>query len=488
MSATISPSQSISTGSPQAVPEISAAEIDASCRAPVMLLFLSAAGWVLASSFFGIIASLKFHKPVMLADYSWLTYGRVHPAASNALVYGFGLQAGLGVLLWLVAHLGRTKLASAPLVIAGWLFWNVGVTLGILGIIGGDSTGYEMLELPRYASVPMFFGYLGIGLAGMLTFHQRRERELYISQWFLLAALFWFPWIYSSANLLLVAKPVRGVMQAVIDAWYANNLTTVWFGLVGLGAAFYLIPKITKRPLASHYLGLFTFWTLIIFGSWSRVPAGAPVPAWLPALSTFAAVLTLVPILAVAVNVKQTLCGYSGSEGCNPALKFIAFGMAAYVLSGLMSVGASLGRVSKITNFTWFVPAQMQLVIYGFFAMTMFGAIYYIVPKLTQREFCKPKMVAAHFWLAMLGIVLYAAPLAIGGVKQGLALNDAKTPFLDVVTGTLPFLRASTTGDLLMAVGHLIFLMNLAGLLVKLGHASYKTAMSLNTKAAGVAS
>ena len=109
----------------------------------------------------------------------------------------------------------------------------------------------------------LFFAYLLLALWAMMNFAGRRERELYPSHWFLLAALLWFPWIYSTANLFLVAWPVRGVVQAVIDWWFANNLLFVWLALVGIGTAFYFLPKFTGRPLQSHYLALFAFWTLI---------------------------------------------------------------------------------------------------------------------------------------------------------------------------------------------------------------------------------
>ena len=334
-----------------------------------------------------MIASLKFHAPGFLADCPWFTYGRVHPAHLNALIYGFAVQAGLGAALWMVAHLGRAKLALVPGVIAGAVLWNLGMTVGIVGILYGESTGFEWLEMPRYASVMLFFGFLLIGVGGMVTLHVRRERPLYISQWFLLAALFWFPWIYSTANMLLVGKPVRGALQAGIDWWYANNLTTVWFGFVGLAAIFYFIPKITKRPLHSHYLGVLIFWTLAFFGSWGGIPAGSPLPSWMAAMSTMAAMLTLVPTLAVAINVRWTMCGDCSQVRENRALKFFLFGAMAYVVAGLAHALTSTMLIGKITNFTWFVPAQTQLVIYGFFAMTMFGAIYYIVPRLVRAEF-----------------------------------------------------------------------------------------------------
>ncbi|MDB6067763.1 MAG: rane protein [Pedosphaera sp.] len=491
MSAISSPSQSVPVARGNGAPQLSLLEIDASCRAPVLLLFVSAAVWLFLGSALGLIATLKFHSPDILANCAWFTYGRVHPAHLNAFVYGFAAQAAFGVLFYILSHLGRTRVAFVPGIIIGALLWNLGVTAGVLGILYGENTGFEWLEMPRYASVTLFFAYLFIGLGAMQTFHQRRERQLYISQWFLLAALFWFPWIYSTANILLVAKPVRGALQAAIAWWYAGNLMTVWFGFLGLAATFYFIPKLTKRPLHSHYLGIFTFWTLAIFGSWGGIPADSPLPAWMPAMSTFASVLTIVPILAVALNVRGTLSGAWSKMGENPSLKFIVFGSVAYVLASLAGALSSTAHISEITNFTWFNPAQTQMFLYGFFAMTMLGAIYYIVPRLMQAEFPSPKLVGLHFWLAMLGILLYVLALGIGGVKEGFALNKDNGAFLNVITSTLPFLRASTTGDLLMIIGHLLLLLNLGGLLLRLGRVSAKDAKAAwvdNTKTVEVVS
>jgi len=131
----------------------------------------------------------------------------------------------------------------------------------------GDNTGYEWLEMPRYASIMVFFGYMAIGVGALTTFHQRRERQLYTSHWFLIAAVFWFPWIYSTANYLLVAKPVRGVLQAALDWWYMNNLSMVWFGCVGYRPIFYFIPKMTSIALQSWARHV-CLWGMIIFGSW----------------------------------------------------------------------------------------------------------------------------------------------------------------------------------------------------------------------------
>ena len=199
------------------------------------------------------------------------------------MLYGFCMQAGLGVALWMLARLGRTTLAAPWLVIVGALCWNLGVAVGVVGhSAAAAALASRTWRCPATPPSLVFLGYLMMAVWGVLTFHQRRERQLYVSQWFLFAALFWFPWIYSTANLLLLAFRVRGMAQAVIAWWYSANLLGVWLGLVGLAAVFYFVPKLTGRELHSRYLALLTFWMLILFGSWSGIPASAPVPAWMP--------------------------------------------------------------------------------------------------------------------------------------------------------------------------------------------------------------
>jgi cytochrome c oxidase cbb3-type subunit 1 len=335
----------------------------------------------------------------------------------------------------------------------------------------------------------LFVGYLAMGLGAIVTFHLRRERGLYISQWLLAAAILWFPWIYSTAQLLLLVHPVRGVMQAVIDWWYINNLTTIWLGFTGLAAIFYFIPKMTGRPLYSHYLGVLIFWILAIFGSWGGIPDASPLPRWIPALSGAAAMLSLVAVAGVVINVWKSISGSAPKQGGANLLKFITFGSFAYVVASLAGAVGGLSQASKVLNFTWFLPAQSQLMVYGFFAMTMFGAIYYVSSKLLQVEVSAGK-IKAHFWLAALGVIVYSISLAVGGVQQGTALSDAHgtSSFLDIVKGTAPFIRASTMGDLLMALANLLFLVNLIGILVRVGRTGYTAAMVANTKTAGVRS
>jgi len=446
---------------------ISTAEIDASCRVPLFTFFVSGAVWLVIASIFGLMASIKFHSPDFLSDCAALTYGRVHAVATNALLYGFALQAGFGVALWIIARMGRTRVSLPWMIAMGGKLWNLGMTVGVIGILMGDSSGFEHLEIPRYGAVFLFLGYLLIGFFSLVTLHDRKDRELRPAQWFLLAALFWFPWIYFTADYLLLSHtPVRGVVQPIIAWWFSANLNLVWVGLVGLAIVFFFIEELMKRTLYSRHLALLTFWTIILFASWSGVPHTAPVPAWIPALSTVGTVLTFVTVLTVMVNIRRTCSGCSQTDKPISG-KFIAFATMAFVVSWLMNAISGIPEVASVTNLTWYPVAQWQLNVFGFFAFALFGAIYYIVPRVTGIEWPRAGFLKVHFWLAAFGIVLIVLPLAIGGIIQGFNWHNVKMSNVDVAKSALNFLRISTVGEALILVGNLMLLTNLIGLSVR---------------------
>ncbi|HUB86909.1 MAG TPA: cbb3-type cytochrome c oxidase subunit I [Verrucomicrobiae bacterium] len=442
--------------------------IDASCRVPLLALFGGAALWLVVGLALAIVASLTFHKPDMFADCPWLTYGRALAAANDLLLYGFCIPAGLGVMLWIFARLSQAELCLPLVPIAAANIWHLGVLIGTVAILIGDSTGFGWLEFPRGSSVLLFAAFLLIAISAFATFGARRDRELQPAHWFLLAAVFWFPWIYSTANLLLLAShPVRGVTQAVIDWWFSNNMVFVWLALVGIGTAFYFLPKLAGRPLQNRYYALFAFWTFILFGTWCGIPHDAPVPAWLPASSAVASALLILPLFIIEFIGWRTAWGSVKSKWDSGPFCFVGSGVDFFFLSGLMLVAMACPAISRVTEFTWFGLAQIQLQILGFFAMTMFGAVYYILPRAAGFELPFPKLARVQFWISLFGLALFILPLAVGGVEQGMKLQNSQIPFADISNSMLPYLRASTTGQLLLLLGGLIFALNVFGLTLK---------------------
>ena len=430
----------------------SVAKIDASCRVPLLALFVGASIWLVAGLVLAMIAALSFHLPDMFADCPFLSYGRVAPAANDLLLYGFCVPAGLGIILWIFARLSNAELSLPILSVAAAHLWHLGVFIGTLAILLGDSTGFTWLEYPRAGAVLLFTGFFLVAISAMATFGARSERELYPSHWFLLAALVWFPWIYSTANLFLLAWRVRGGAQPVIDWWFTNNMVYVWLALVGIGMAFYFLPKLAGRPLYGRFFALFAFWTLILFGTWCGIPPGAPVPAWLPSVSFLAATLFIIPLIAIAMISVKTVSG-AGVVCRGGPLCYIKFGTASFVLSGLLLIASACPHMSLVLGFTWFGFGQIQFQLLGFFAMIAFGAIYNLLPGVMGQTLPFPGLVRGHIWLCWGGIVLFIIPLLIGGAVQGHANYDP--------TAALIFLRISSTGLVLLILGSLLFFVNI---------------------------
>ena len=459
---------------------------DSSCRWPLFVLFIGAAAWGTLASVFQLIASIKFHSSGFLADCPWTTYGRIHDAAGGAFLYGFAIQAGLGIALRICSGKAILTIPRQSLVILGGALWNLGVLAGVIGILGGDSTGYENFQMPYYAAMLLFLGYLVAGVTIVLMLHGRRQPFLSPPQWFVLAALFWFAWILTTAVGLLLISPVRGVEQSVIDWWYSGNLTVVWLGLMGLGTGLYFLEQGKAPGSVRDFRPLFVFWTLILFGSWTGIPDSAPVPAWMPALSRMAAWLLAIPALTVAVMIFgrpswMRLTSGSVDQGTLIGSCFIGFGIAAWVAATGLKIVCSLPQAGSLLEFTWFVNAQSELNTYGFYAMVLFGAIYWMMPQIAGHDWPLQKAVRAHLWLAAIGVLLIVIPLAIAGIVQGLKLSQPAIPFVDLTLSILPYLRVSTLGDVLILMGHLLFLLNLilmaVGVLCAWGRPRYRAVM-----------
>jgi cytochrome c oxidase cbb3-type subunit 1 len=435
------------------------------------LLFTSSVCWLVFGTVLALIAAIKLHKASFLADSAWLTLGRIRPAAMNSFLYGFASQAGLGVMLWLMCRLGRVKLYFQWPVLVAWKLWNIAVTIGVIAILLGASTGFDWLEMPRYAAGILFAAYAMVGLCAVATFTMRRECELYPSQWYLLAAIFWFPWIYSAANYLLVLDPVRGTMQAAVGAWFTGNFAGLWLTPIALAGIFYFLPRLTGQPLQSRQLAAFGFWTLMFFTNFSGLTGliGGPVPRWMPAVSTAATVCLLVAVVSNGLNWHLTCAAGCNAQTCDTwkkdsVLGFILFGALAYLLHGIASAALAVPQVAAVTNFTYAVVAKNNLFLHGFVGMVVFGCLYYIIPRLTQVPWPNEKWIRVHLFSSIIGVALLFLGLGLGGVLQGLKLANATVPFIEIVRGTVPFVGLSTLGVLLLLVGQLAFVANLAGL------------------------
>jgi cytochrome c oxidase cbb3-type subunit 1 len=454
--------------------QLERARIDASTRVPVLMFYASAIVWLLIGTLLAGFVSFKLHSPDWFSDVSFLTWGRLRPVHMNVMLYGWASMVAMGTAIWLMARLCRTTLRHPLLIVTGIWFWNIGVLIGVIGILMGYSTGYQWLEFPPYAAVVLFVAYALIISWAVLMFRFRRGEQIYITQWYLLGAFLWFPWLYAAAQAMLFIVPVQGVMQAAVGWWYANNLLFLWFGAIGLGTAYYMIPKVIGRPVYSYHLATIGFWTYALFSSWTGMQrlVDGPFPAWMITASIAATILTIIPVATVGLNHHMTMQGYFPVMRYSPTLRFTVFGAMSYTVFSLVGVLISLRSTARYLHFTEASIAYSHLGLYAFFTMVMFGSMYYIVPRLVGREWRYATLIKLHFWASAYGIGLMSLMLLVGGFVQGASQNDPSLSFMESVRGVLPYLRGRTLSALLLTVSHFIFAFHFGLMLFGLGRTS----------------
>ena len=456
---------------------------DRSSAFPVFMFLAFACFWLLVGSLAGMVASIKLHNPDWLVDDAWLSFGRIRTIHLNAVIYGWATNGSLAVIVWLLPRLLRTKLYGAVWAMLGGTLINVGVASGIGAIAIGWTDGMEYLEIPWQIGVFIAIGFVMVIATALFTLVNRRVEHLYVSVWYFIAALLWIALLYVVAKLPGVHF---GVQQATTNWWYGHNALGLWFTPVAVGAIYYFLPKIIGRPVRSYNLSLLGFWTLaFLYGQvGGHHLIGGPVPGWLTTLSIVQSMMMFIPVLAFTVNQAMTMQGQRHLARYSPTLRFMMFGGLMYTLSSFQGSLESLRSVNVVTHFTHFTVAHAHLGMYAFVSMVLFGAGYFMLPRVLDWEWPYPKLITLHFWLVAVGVAIYFIGLSIGGWLQGRAMLDVARPFMDSVAVTLPYLYARSVGGALMTLGHFVFVGHFLAMALRFGPQRAGAALFWQSKAA----
>jgi len=449
--------------------------IDRSLRHPVMFFMTSGAAWLAVSIILGIISSAKVHSPHFLDGCAWLTYGRVFPAHINALVYGWGFQAAFAVIIWLMARLSRQECRSAGIILTAGHIWNLAVSMGIIGILSGNGTGMPWMEFPSFTWPVLLASYFMIVVWSFIQFRVRPEGHVYISQWYILAAMVWFPWIFLTANLLLNCFPGHPLMGAGINAWYKSGLIFLFFTPVGLGTAYYLAPKVSGRPIHSYSLAKLGFWSLAIIGPWAGMQklAGVPIPYFLPYFGAAATVMMFIPAACAGANILRTAFFSKDAVAESPSLRFSIAGVISLVVMGAAALILNLpGSTLKLTQFSIAGYGFELLALYAFFSFVMFGAIYFIVPRITRREWLSRRLITMHFFFSIYGIMAVAVVALFAGLEQGSAQESWQLPWMNAAVTTRPYAWFATIAWCFILFSNLFFFLHLTLMWLRLGRRS----------------
>jgi cytochrome c oxidase cbb3-type subunit 1 len=437
--------------------EIAAREAaDRSSAFPALILIGSSVVWLIVASAAGLVSSLKLHWPDLLTGQAWLTLGRLRTIHLNAVAYGWAPMGLLGLAIWMMPRLLKIPLQSGRLVVVGAIVWNAAVVAGLGAIAVGLSAGMEWLEIPWQVGILFAIGGMLIGLPLAFMLQRRRVQHLYVSVWYMGAALFWFPTLYIVAKIPGVHF---GVEQATMNWWFGHNVLGLFYTPLSLACVYYFLPKVIGRPVRSYNLSLLGFWTLAFF--YGQVGAhhliGGPIPEWLITLSIVQSVMMIIPVVAFSLNQHLTMQGHFLALRHSHVLRFILFGAVMYTLASVQGSLEALRSVNAITHFTHFTVAHAHLGMYGFVSMVIFGGVYFTLPRILDVRWPRPALISLHFWLVVAGFAVYLLTLSVGGILQGLILLDSARPFMDSVAATIPWLQGRSIGGALMTLGHCVF-------------------------------
>lgn len=429
---------------------------DAASRCPLLILLASGLIWLVVAGILGTVASIQLQSPAFLADCAIFTYGRLSALSETAFVYGWLANAGLALALWVLGRLAGEPLRAQNWAAVGAVFWNLGVAAALVGTAAGDATGFALLGLPAYVQLLLFASYCAIAVSGLLAWSGRLRETSYASHWYAAAALLVFPWLLSIVHVMLFAAPVRGVVQAIVAGWYAQSAWTLWLAPLSLSVAYYVVPKVTGRVLPSYEFAALGFWCLIFIGGLTggRHLVGGPVPAWIPSVAVVSCALLLFHTFVVFLNLR----GSFGAQGI--AAKFIAFGLAAYVIGALADTLTSFHGVALHTQFTYFDEAQKQAALYGAASMILFGGLYFALPRITGKAWFSGGLVRIHLVLTIVGVLLLVGSLALSALVQSQDLLDPKVAFSDISRHTRPWLGVAATAQAILLLGNIALLVN----------------------------
>lgn len=441
---------------------------DRSSAFPVFMFVAFACMWLLFGGIAGLTASLKLHWPDWLVSEAWMTFGRIRTVHLTAVLYGWITNAELGIIIWLMPRLMRRPLIGPMWIMIGGALVNVAVASAVGAIGIGWTDGLEYLEMPWQIGIFFAAGMVCIIGPVLYTLVNRKAESLYVTSWYHIAALLWITTLFIVGKLPGVHF---GVQQATMNWWYGHNVLGLWFTPVAVGAIYYFLPKIIARPIRSYNLSILGFWTLAFF--YAQVGGhhlvGGPVPGWLVTLSIVQSMMMIVPVLAFSINMALTMRGRMRLALYSPTLRFMMFGGLMYMLSSLQGSFEALRSVQQVAHFTHFTVAHAHLGAYGFVTMVLFGAIYFMMPRILHWEWPFPRLISWHFWLAAVGILIYFGGLTYGGWLQGLAMLDASRPFMDSVAVTIPWLQWRSVGGTLMVASHLIFVGHFLAMALRFG-------------------
>ena len=418
----------------------------------------SATFWLVAGTAVGEFLGLTFIWPE-IASTSWLSFGRLRPVHTNTVFWGWSSLGALAVAHYVVARTSRTQLFSYRL---GWVALaaiNLSVIAGDVQLIAGINNGGQEYREFIWPVMALFAaGLVACGVNFYRTIADRNTDAIYISNWYILAAVIWTLTLVTVAYL---PGYQDGIGQTIIQGYYMHQGVGMWFTPLALGLTYYSLPKLLNKPIYSYSLGVLAFWTQLLFYTMigSHHFVFAPIPWWIQTVAIIFSIGMIVPVVAGTANFLLTMRGSGTTISHSYALPYLVVGVVFYCVGSLQGSVEALRSANLYWHFTDFTVGHSHITMYGFVAFLIWGGIYGLLPRLSGRE-PPHALIGAHFWLSLSGLILYGVSMSIGGTIQG-AMWIEGVPFIETVQAMTPYWVWRAIGGTAMFLGHLIFAYNL---------------------------
>lgn len=432
--------------------------VDVQLTRLVLWYIITATFWLIFGTTVGEYIGIKFVAPD--ADQlSWLSFGRLRPVHTNSVFWGWASLGMLALGTYIVPRVGNNRLYSYKL--AWWALGltNLTVVLGTLTLMAGINNGGG--EFREYIWPVM----LPFALALILTLYNyyktvatRKTKEIYISNWYMVAALMFVLIITLVAYLPFWQN---GLGETIIQGYYMHQGVGMWFMLFTLGIVYYFLPQQLNKPIYSYSLGILAFWTQILFytliGTHHFVFSS--IPWWLQTVAIVGSAGMIIPVAAGTANFLLTFKGAWHKIAHSYTLPFFIVGIIFYFTGSMQGTAEAFRTTNLIWHFTDFTVAHSHLTMYGIICFFLWAGIYAVMPRLTGTE--PPQiLVGAHFWLALIGLLFYSFPLMYGGTLKGLSWMEGQ-PFIESVILMAPYWLWRAIGGSLMWLSHLFFAVNI---------------------------
>ena len=379
--------------------------------------------WFVVGAGYGIISAIHLLSPEFFNNIPWLVFGRTRPIHVNTMLLGFVASTLIGVGLYYVPALLQTRLWSERLGWASWFFWNLTILSGPFTFSFGLSQGREYAEYLWIFDVSIMLAVVLAIVNMIMTIAGRNEPLLYVSIWYFVGAFLWTAGVYPIGNVMW--RPATGAMPGLLDSiflwFYGHDVVGLLLTPLAIGAAYFVIPRVTRTPIYSYTISVFGFWGLVAL--YTHIGGHhilqAPIPGWLKVVSVVDSAAMVVPVIPVIANLWLTARQRSGTVWNDPSGRWVMTGTVWYLITCIQGPVQSLPSMQRVTHFNNWTVGHAHIAVLGFSGFIAIGALWHVLPLAVKRKVYSKNLVNLQYGLVMFGLTGFFAVLTIAGLIQG---------------------------------------------------------------------